>query len=160
MQNALCVFVFVFALTSATKIAAQEQNRATPPTMDDLVGAWIGFEDGGSEFIRAELHRDGSGYLAMVSPSNFITHDYGVQIYRVNKWSVNGRHIAYDLVPISSNAEPAQASAEFVVSSLRLNLHGIKRRWKIESALYMESRVEDSNMEIKDAIAAVRNKRK
>ena len=77
MQNALC-FVFVFALTSAT---AQEQKRATPPTMDDLVGAWIGFEDGGSEFIRAELHRDGSGYLAMVSPSNLITHDYGVQIY-------------------------------------------------------------------------------
>jgi len=61
---------------------------------------------------------------------------------------------------MSPNAEPAQANGEVFVSSLRLNLHGVKRRWKIESALYMESRVREyeSNRETKNAIAAVQHK--
>jgi hypothetical protein len=104
------------------------------------------------------LHLDGSGYLAVVAPSNFVTHGYGVQVYRVSRWSLSGWHIACELSPISSNAEPAQADGEVSVSSLRLNIHGLKRRWKIESALYLESRVDDSNTETKDAIAAVQRK--
>jgi hypothetical protein len=160
MRNILCLIVLALTLVAPMKGAAEGQKRATQPAMDDLVGAWIGFEGGGIEFVRVELHSDGSGYLALVSPSNFITHDYGVQLYRVNRWSVDGWHIACDLSPLSSNAEPAQASAEFVVSSLRLEIHGAKRRWKTESVLYMESRVDDSNKEIKDAVAAVQKKQK
>jgi hypothetical protein len=94
----------------------------------------------------------------IVAPPNFITHDYGVQVYKVNAWRLNGWQITCDLTPISSNAESAQASGELFVSSLHLNLHGDKRRWKIESTLHMEPRVEQSNKETKGAIAAAQRK--
>ena len=152
--------VALLALTLSLTInsAAQAHKRATPPTVNELIGAWIGLDSGGGEFTRAELYGGGSGYIAVVAPSNFITHDYGVQVYRVSRWSLNGWHISCGLSPISSNAEPAQANGEVFVSSLRLNIHRVKRRWKIESALYMESRVDDSNTEAKDAVAALQRK--
>ena len=158
MRNDLCVALLALTLSLTINSAAQAHKRATPPTVNELVGAWIGLDGGGSEFTRAELYGDGSGYIAVVAPSNFITHDYGVQVYRVSRWSLNGWHISCELSPISSNAEPAQANGEVFVSSLRLNIHGVKRRWKIESPLYMESRVDDSNTEAKDAIAALQRK--
>jgi hypothetical protein len=158
MRNDLCVALVTITLALTANSAAQEHKRATPPTVNEMVGTWVGLDTGGGEFIRIELHADGSGYLAVVAPSNFITHDYGVQVYRVSRWSLNGWYIACELSPMSSNAEPAQANGEVFVSSLRLNLHGVKRRWKIESALYMESRVDESNKETKDAIAAAQHK--
>jgi hypothetical protein len=108
--------------------------------------------------VRVELLANQTGYLAIVAAPNFVTHDYGVQVYRVNGWRLNGWQITCDLSPISSNAESAQASGELFVSSLRLNVHGDKRRWKIESTLHMEPRVDQSSKETKDAIAAVQRK--
>ena len=153
MRNQLGLLALALALALTPSSATQTHKRATPPTIDELAGAWIGLDGGGSEFIRVELHSDQSGYLAVVAPRTFTTHDYGVQVYRVSKWSLDGWHITCDLSPISSNAESAQASGEFFVSSLRLTIHGDKRRWKIESTLYMEPRVDESNKETKDAIA-------
>jgi hypothetical protein len=150
--------LLISALAVTASSATQTHKRATPPTVDQLAGAWIGFDAGGSEFVRIELQANQTGYLAIVAAPNFITHDYGVQVYRVNAWRLNGWQITCDLSPISSNAESAQASGELFVSSLRLNVQGDKRRWKIESTLHMESRVEQSNKETKDAIAAVRRK--
>lgn len=157
MRNNLCVALLALTLALTINGVAQVHKRATPPTVNELVGAWIGLDSGGGEFIRVELDADGSGYLAVVAPSNFSTHDYGVQVYRV-RWSLNGWRIACELSPISSNAEAAQANGEVSVSSLRLNVHGVKRRWKIESALYMESLVDASNAETKNAIAAAQRR--
>jgi hypothetical protein len=158
MRNNLCVLLLVLTLALTLNGSAQTHKRATPPTADQVVGAWIGFDGGGSEFIRLELQADGSGYLAVVAPANFTTHDYGVQVYRVARWSISGWQIRCDMSPISSNAEPAQANGEFSVSSVRLTIHGVKRQWKIESALYMESRLDGSNKETKEAILAAQNK--
>ena len=150
--------VFVSALVLTASSATQTHKRATPPTIDELAGAWIGFDGGGSEFVRMELQASQTGYLAIVAPSNFITHDYGAQVYKVNAWRLNGWQITCDLSPISSNAESAQARGELFVSSLRLNIHGDKRRWKIEPTLHMEQRIDQSNKETKDAITAVQHR--
>jgi hypothetical protein len=158
VTNWWCVALLALTLSLTINSAAQAHKRATPPTVNELIGAWIALDSGGGEFTRAELYGGCSGYIAVVAPSNFITHDYGVQVYRVSRWSLNGWHISCELSPISSNAEPAQANGEVFVSSLRLNIHRVKRRWKIESALYMESRVDDSNTEAKDAVAALQRK--
>lgn len=74
------MLAFTLALTGSC--AAQEHKKARAPTTHDMVGVWVGFDRGGSEFIRLELHADGSGYFALVAPANFITHDYGVQVYQ------------------------------------------------------------------------------
>jgi hypothetical protein len=160
MRNAMRFLVLVSALALAADSATQthKNKRATPPTVDQLAGAWIGFDGSGGDFVRIELRADQSGYLAMVAAPNFITHDYGVQVYKVNRWRLDGWRIACDLSPISSNAESAQATGELFVSALRINIHGDKRQWKIESTLHMESRVEQSNTETKDAIAAAQRK--
>jgi hypothetical protein len=150
--------VLVSALVLTASSDTQTHKKATPPTINELAGAWIGFDGGGSEFVRMELLADQTGYLAIVAPSNFITHDYGVQVYKVNAWRLNAWQITCDLSPISSNTESAQASGELLVSSLRLNIHGDKRRWKIEPMLHMEQRFDQSNRETKDAIAAVQHK--
>ena len=158
MRNEVWLVLLTVTLALTANGAARAHKRATPPTADELVGAWMGFDSGGSQFLRIELDADRSGYLAVVAPINFVTHNFGIQVYRISRWSINGWHIACDLLPISSNAEPAQADGELFVSSLRLDLHGIKRRWKIESALYMESQLEGSNQETKGAIAAAKRK--
>jgi len=158
MRNAMRFLVLGSAIALAANSATQTNKRATPPTIAQLAGAWVGFDGGGSEFVRIELRADQSGYLAIVAPPNFTTHDYGVQVYGVNRWRLDGWHIACELSPISSNAESAQANGELFVSSLRLNIHGDKRRWKIDSTLHMESAVAQSNTETKDAIAAVQHK--
>ena len=158
MRNNLSVLLLALTLALTLNDPAQARKRATPPTAEQVVGSWIGFDGGGSDFIRLELESDGSGYLAVVAPANFTTHDYGVQVYRVGKWSINGWQIRCDMSPISSNAEPAQANGDFFVSSVRLTIHGVKRQWKIESALYMESRLDGSNKETKAAILAAQNK--
>lgn len=154
MRCHLGLLLLCFALVLKPLSGGQTHKKAAPPTTDEIARAWIGFDGGGSDFIRVELHADHSGYLAFVAPRNFVTHDYGVQLYRVTKWSLDGFHITCDLSPISTNAESAQATGEFFVSSLHLTIHGDKRRWKIEPTLYMEQRVDESNKETKDFIAA------
>jgi hypothetical protein len=158
MRNAMRFLVLVSALALAADSATQTHKRATPPTVDQLAGAWIGFDGSGGEFVRIELRADQSGYIAIVAGPDFIDHDYGVQVYKVNKWRLDGWRIACDLSPISSKAESAQATGELFVSALRMNIHGDKRQWKIESTLHMESRVEQSNMETKGAIEAAQRK--
>jgi hypothetical protein len=158
MRNAMRLLVLVSVLALAADCATETHKRATPPTVDQLTGAWIGFDGSGGDFVRIELRADQSGYIAMVAAPNFITHDYGVQVYKVNRWRLDGWRIACDLSPISSNAESAQATGELFVSALRIDIRGGKRQWKIESTLHMESRVEQSNTETKDAIAVAQGK--
>jgi len=157
MRRNLYPLVIVLTIM-AVNCSAQAHKRATPPTADQVVGTWVGFDGAGSEFIRLELQGNSSGYLAIIAPPDFITHDYGAQVYKIAEWSVNGWQITCDLSPSSSNAEPAQAKGEIVVSSLRLDILGIKRRWKIDSVLFSESQLERSNKETKDAILAFQKK--
>jgi hypothetical protein len=158
MRKAIGFLLLISVLMLTASNATQTDKRAAPPTVDELAGAWIGFDGGGSEFVRIELQPNQTGYLAIVAAPNFITHDCGVQVYRVNAWRLNGWQISCDLSPISSNAESAQASGKLFVSSLYLKVHGDKRRWKIESTLHMEPRIDQSNKETKDAIASVQRK--
>jgi hypothetical protein len=145
MRKAIGFLLLISVLMLTASNATQTDKRAAPPTVDELAGAWIGFDGGGSEFVRIELQPNQTGYLAIVAAPNFITHDCGVQVYRVNAWRLNGWQISCDLSPISSNAESAQASGKLFVSSLYLKVHGDKRRWKIESTLHMEPRIDQSN---------------
>jgi hypothetical protein len=131
---------------------------ATPSTVDELVGAWIGFDGSGGEFVRIELRADQSVYLAMVAAPNLITHDYGVQISKVigGVWTVGALRATYHRFHRMPNRRKRLVNSSS--KALRINLHGDKRQWKIESTLHMESRVEQSNTETKDAIAAAQRK--
>lgn len=141
-------------LTLTTFIPAKEAKKATPPSAKELVGTWIGFDQDELTFTRLELHADSTGYLARVSPAETILHDYGVQVYHVNKWSVTDWNVAIDLTPISSNAEVVYLKGRAGMADLDLEIGGLNKKWKLKVLLYPESRIEMSNRETKQAIEA------
>jgi len=144
----------VLLLISITTLA--QEKRATPPTAKDLVGVWIGFDQDELTFTRLELHNDSTGYCARVHPADTILHHYGVELYRVNRWNIEGWNLTFDLAPISSNAEPVYLKGQAGgIATLRLEISGVKTRWKLDILLDPESRIEISNKETKQAIDAI-----
>jgi len=133
---------------------AQEAKRAAPPTPNELVGAWIGFDQDELTFTRLELRADSTGYCARVSPSDTSLHSYGAQIYRIDKWSVRDWNITIDLIPISSNAEVVDLRGRVGMAELDLEISGLNNSWKEKVLLYPEARIQDSNREAIQAINA------
>jgi len=80
---ALTVFALLGSSLPLVDVAATAPAKeARPPKPEELVGAWIGFwEDG--EFTRLDLRADFTGYCAFVAPAESISHDSGVDVYRV-----------------------------------------------------------------------------
>jgi hypothetical protein len=152
MRNSRWLLIVIFLL--AVVIISVANKKATPPSANELVGAWIGFNNGGSEFTRLELYGDGSGFYAVVAPVNFISHDYGVQLYKIRKWKIEGWRISFDLSPATSNPEPTNMTGQISLSSLNLEVRGAKLQWKRQSTLHMESLLDGSNKQTRDAIAA------
>jgi hypothetical protein len=142
----------VTILSLATFGYAEGTKRATPPTAKELVGVWIGFDQDELTFTRLELRADSTGYCARVYPSDTILHHFGVKVYRVNKWSISDWNITIDLTPISSNAESVHFNGRAGTASLKLEIVGLKTKWKRELLLSPESRIETSNQETKQAI--------
>ncbi len=137
--------------------AVTEAKRAAPPTAKDLIGVWIGFDQDDLTFTRLELRADSTGYCARVSPADTILHGYGVQLYRVDRWSIEGWNLTFELTPISSNAEAVYLKGQAGgIATLKLEIGGLKNKWKLGLVLDPESRVQASNEETKRAIDAVR----
>jgi hypothetical protein len=112
MQILRLVLLLLAILVANNAVA--EAKKAAPPTAKDLVGVWIGFDEDDLTFTRLELNADSTGYCARVSPADTLLHKYGVQVYRVDKWSIEGWSLAFELTPISSNAEEVYLRAVLV----------------------------------------------
>ena len=135
----------------------QSTKKATPPTAKDLVGVWIGFDDDDLTFTRLELRANSTGYCSRVSPADTILHNYGVQVYRINKWTLSGSDMTFDLTPASANAGKVYLKGRFSrIALLKLEIGGIKHDWKMGIRLSSESRIEVSNEETKRAVAATK----
>ena len=156
MRRRLMLAPIILALTTIVSLPilgdADAAKKATPPTAKELVGVWIGFDQDELTFTRLDLGADSTGYCARVSPADTILHDYGVQVYRVNKWSISGWSLTIDLTPVSSNAESVYLKGQAELASLKLEIGGAKHKWKRELLLSPESRIEVSNQETKLAI--------
>ena len=148
-------FAIPTILLAISITAVGQEKRATPPTAKDLVGVWIGFDQDELTFTRLELHTDSTGYCARVHPADTILHHFGVELYRVNRWSIEGWNLTFDLTPISSNAEPVYLKGQAGgIAILRLEIGGVKTKWKQSLTLDPESRIGVSNEETKRAIDA------
>lgn len=135
--------------------AVAEAKRAAPPTAKDLVGVWTGFDEDDLTFTRLELRADSTGYCARASPADTILHSYGVQVYRVDRWSIGGCNVTIDLTPLSPNAEPVYLRGRAGgIASLKLEIGGLKNKWKLGLILNPESRIQVSNEETRGAINA------
>ena len=53
---------------------AAADKKAIPPTVKELTGIWIGFDNDELTFTRLDLRSDLTGYCARVSPADTILH--------------------------------------------------------------------------------------
>ena len=144
----VCMFLIVAAVFVTN---ASAEKKANPPTTKELIAVWIGFDDDELTFTRLDLRSDGQGFCARVSPADTILHDYGVQVYRVASWSVDGWILKIQLTPLSPNAEPVYLKGRYRLASLRLEI-GAKKKWKMGLLLRPEKRITSANEEAKAAI--------
>jgi hypothetical protein len=148
----LAVFAVLGSVLPVTELGAQGfDKKERPPKPEELVGAWIGFwEDG--EFTRLELRADSTGFCAFVAPVESITHDYGVQVYRITRWTLDGWAFVMVLTPTESRLENVYVKGRVRGYALELEVGGIDRKWKEKLVLNKESRIQASNLETKSKI--------
>jgi hypothetical protein len=145
------VFFLGIAFPVGDAVARGSDKKAIPPKPEELVGVWIGsWEDG--DFTRLELRSDTTGYCAFVAPAQSIAHNYGVQVYRVTRWTVNGWKFVITLTPAEARLEKVYLKGEVGFVSLELEVGGVDRKWKQKLVLHKESQIQESNLETKNKI--------
>ena len=148
------LFTLLLFVTHAT---VAEKRKPAPQTAKDLPGVWIGFDSDDLTFTRLELSPDSTGYCARVSPPSPTLHSYGVDVYRVDSWSVKGGEVIFTLTPISSGADRVYLKGRLGgIASLDLEIGGLNNQWKRGLELNPEARIQPSNKETKEAIDAIR----
>ena len=148
----LAVFaLFGASLPIADVPAAGQAKEARPPKPEELVGSWIGFwEDG--EFTRLDLRADLTGYCAFVAPAESISHDSGVDVYRVTRWTLQRWKFLVSLAPVDTCNGSVYLKGQVGVYNLELEVGGTDGKWKQKVVLHKESRIEASNLETKSKI--------
>lgn len=156
--SSLAVFALLGSVLPLNELDAQGfDKKARPPKPEELVGAWIGYwEDG--EFTRLELRADSTGFCAFVAPVESTTHDYGVQVYRITRWTLDGWVIVMALTPTESRLENVYVKGRVGLYELELEVGGTNRKWKEKLVLNKESRIQASNLETKSKIDAAQKK--
>ena len=155
---ALAVFALLGSVLQVSQVDAQGfDKKARPPKPEELVGAWIGFwEDG--EFTRVELRPDSTGFCAFVAPVESTAHDYGVQVYRITRWTLDGWAFVLALTPTESRLENVYVKGRVSGNALELEVGGMDRKWKEKLVLNKESRIQASNSETKNKIDETQKK--
>ena len=154
----LGVFALLGSVLLVSELDAQVlDKKERPPKPEELAGAWIGFwEDG--EFTRLELRPDSTGFCAFVAPVESTTHDYGVQVYRIKRWTLDGWAFVLALTPTESRLENVYVKGRVSGYALELEVGGTDRKWKEKLVLNKESRIQASNLETKNKIDEAQNK--
>jgi hypothetical protein len=154
----LAVFALLGSVLPVSELDGQGlHKKARPPRPEELVGAWIGFW-GDCEFTRLELRPDSTGFCAFVAPVESSTHDYGVQVYRITRWTLDGWALVMALTPTESRLENVYVKGRVSLYALELEVGGTDRKWKEKLVLNKESRIQASNLETKSKIDAAQKK--
>jgi len=123
-------------------------KEASPPKPEELVGSRIGFwEDG--EFTRLDLHADFTGYCAFVAPVESISHDSGVDLYRVNSWNLQRWKFLVSLVPIDSRNGSVYLKGQVGLYDLELEVGG---RRKMETETGVAKGIADTDIKSRNEI--------
>ena len=149
----------IFSLLGISLVAVNipafgQAKRAMPPRPEELVGAWVGFwED--EEFTRLDLRADFTGYCAYVAPQDSTIHQFGVHVYRVTRWALDGDQINISLTSVNSHDENIYLKGRVGHLVFHLEIGGTDRKWKEQVILRKESQMQASNLETKNKIEEV-----
>src|SRR5262245_17787913 len=125
--------------------AIGQAKEARPPKPEELIGSWIGFwEDG--EFTRLDLREDFTGYCAFVAAAESVSHDSGVDVYRVTRWTLQRWKFVVTLNPIDTRNGSVYLKGQVGVYNLELEVGGTDGKWKQKVVLHKEARIQASNL--------------
>jgi hypothetical protein len=151
----LAFFSFLGVSLVAVNISAMGETKAARPLKpEELIGVWVGFWQD-EEFTRLDLRADFTGYCAYVAPQDSTTHQYGVHVYRVTRWALNGSQFNISLTPVDSHDENIYLKGRINYLALQLEIGGTDRKWKEQVVLRKESQMQASNQETKNKIEEV-----
>ena len=156
-HSSLMLAVFCLLWTSLVVVdvpAMCQAKKARPPKPEELVGVWVGFWQD-EEFTRLDLRADFTGYCAYVAPPYSIIHQYGVHVYRVTRWALNGTKFSVSLTPVDSHDESIYLKGSVGYLVLQLEIGGADRKWKEQVVLGKESQIQASNLETKNKIEEI-----
>lgn len=155
----LLVVIFAFAIVIGPLTGSATTKKANPPTPEELIGVWIGFDRDELTFTRLELRPDSTGFLARVAPADTILHHQGVHVYGLTRWKVDGWNIEISMSPLSNATKVGYVRGRVGLASLKLEIGGPENGgWKEELVLYPESRTAVSNQETKEEIQKAERK--
>ena len=118
-----------------------------PISESDLLGTWVGYSTGYTEFLRLDLRDDGHGYFAILSYAS----QAEAQLYKVKKWQLTNLNI--EVLPVSPEEESIFVqNVSYRVNTLWFEFGGM--RWKREAALFREREFASQNEESKNRIQA------
>lgn len=157
----LTVFAVLILLGASLPLVlvAAETKMATPPKPEELAGTWVGFwED--EEFTRLDLRTDLNGYCAYVAPPESVTHQYGVHVYRITRWSLQGWKLSIDLTPADPHDEKVYLKGSTDGVRLQLEIGGANRKWKERVVLFKESVLQGADLETEAQIKRIETQQK
>jgi hypothetical protein len=108
-------------------------DRTVPPTAEALVGAWVGYEDGGLYFYRLVLATNGTGSCAV------LFNNKTTDSYRVGDWRMAGGNLSLKLSPKSKDAEDITMTVTYVDAlKIELVVKGVTNTWARKASLFNE----------------------
>ena len=123
------------------------KTPSAPISESDLLGTWVGYSTGYTEFLRLDLRDGGQGYLTILSYAS----PGEAQLYKVKKWGLTNLKI--EVLPVSPEEESILVqNVSYRVNTLWFEFGGLS--WKREAALFREREFASQNKQSKDRIQA------
>ena len=139
-------FIAALMVTLSLSASLGATKRSIPPTEKDLIGVWIGFEEGQLTFTRLDLRANSIGYCARISAGS------DAEVYRIRNWSIRGWDLQIDVIPLSPNVESIYLKGLGGRAYLQLRIGAVGGRWQRKLVLSPELDIEAANQHAKQAI--------
>jgi len=112
---------------------AAQLNPKLPPTPEDFVGAWAGYDNDCLDFYRISLGKNSQGHCEVVHVEK------PVHTYKIDHWEVVARNLVIPLLPNDWASESIKTTVTyFDPLSLHLTITASTGKWEAKATLYNE----------------------
>ena len=123
--------VLGLCLTAVCAVLAELQKQ--PPSSNEIVGSWVGYEDGGVYFYRIALETNSAGSCVVLF--NGESRDN----YSIDFWRMADGKLILKLTAKSAAAEQIALTVLYIDKlRMELNVSGVTNNWKRKAVLYNE----------------------
>lgn len=141
--------------TSRT-IPLLSQKKASPPTVDRVIGVWLGYTEDELQFYRLDLRPDFTGYCASVYLPDTSLPD-GVRLYRIERWELKERQVTFRLSAVDAWAEVITLKGAATGHLMNLEVGGVG--WRRKLLLRPEANVTTPYRETKERVESAQKPR-